>query len=96
MGRKSVPRSLVGARSPVFNADRRLTLIRRDDREADRYVIPSIAEDDGWLLAFVHDLKNESTVLVVMDAADFERGYVTKVTLPQRVPFGFHGNWIGD
>ena len=54
------------------------------------------AEDDGWLLTFVHDLKNESTEFVVMDAADFERGYVAKVALPQRVPFGFHGNWIGD
>ena len=54
------------------------------------------AEDDGWLLTFVHDLNTDSTEFVVMDAADFDRGYVAKVALPQRVPFGFHGNWIGD
>lgn len=54
------------------------------------------AEDDGWLLTFVHDLNAESTEFVVMDAADFARGYVARVALPQRVPFGFHGNWIGD
>ena len=54
------------------------------------------AEDDGWLLTFVHDLKNESTEFVVMDAADFDRGYVAKVALPLRGPFGFHGNWNGD
>lgn len=53
-------------------------------------------EDDGWLLTFVHDLNNETTDFVVMDAGDFDRGYVAKVTLPQRVPFGFHGNWISD
>ena len=32
--------------------------------------------------------------LVVLDAQDFDRGYVARVTLPQRVPFGFHGNWV--
>ena len=54
------------------------------------------AEDDGWLLTFVHDLAKETTDFVVIDALDFTRGYVAKVALPQRVPFGFHGNWIGD
>ncbi|MCO5318560.1 MAG: carotenoid oxygenase family protein [Microthrixaceae bacterium] len=55
------------------------------------------AEDDGWLMTFVHDLGEQSTDFVVMDAADFERGdYVARVRLPQRVPFGFHGNWVPD
>jgi carotenoid cleavage dioxygenase len=55
------------------------------------------AEDDGWLMTFVHDLGRRSAELVVMDAQDFTRtGYVARVTLPQRVPFGFHGNWVGD
>jgi 8'-apo-carotenoid 13,14-cleaving dioxygenase len=54
------------------------------------------AEDDGWLLTFVHDLGEGTTDFVVMDAAELERGYVAKVPLPQRVPFGFHGNWVSD
>ncbi|MEZ5238915.1 MAG: carotenoid oxygenase family protein [Microthrixaceae bacterium] len=55
------------------------------------------AEDDGWLMAFVHDLADRSTDFVVMDAADFGRtDYVARVRLPQRVPFGFHGNWVPD
>jgi len=53
-------------------------------------------EDDGWLLMFVHDLGTETTDFVVLDAQDLGRGYVARVQLPQRVPFGFHGNWISD
>ncbi len=54
------------------------------------------AEDDGWLLTLVHDLGANSAELVVLDAADLDRGYVAQVKLPQRVPFGFHGNWVSD
>lgn len=54
------------------------------------------AEDDGWLLTFVHDLRARSAEFVVIDAADFARGYVARVKLPQRIPFGFHGNWVDD
>ena len=55
------------------------------------------AEDDGWLVTYVHDLGKGTAEFVVMDAQDFDRGdYVAKVALPQRVPFGFHGNWVSD
>lgn len=54
------------------------------------------AEDDGWLVTYVHDLAAESAEFVVLDAQDFGRGYVARVPLPQRVPFGFHGNWVSD
>ena len=53
-------------------------------------------EDAGWLVTFVHDLGRQSTEFVVMDAEDLDRGYVASVPLPQRVPFGFHGNWVPD
>lgn len=58
--------------------------------------VDGTAEDDGWLMTFVHDLDREAAEFVVMDAQDLERGYVAQVPLPQRVPFGFHGNWVGD
>jgi carotenoid cleavage dioxygenase len=54
------------------------------------------AEDDGWLMTFVHDGTNDTAELVVIDAQDLARGYVARVMLPQRVPFGFHGNWVSD
>ena len=54
------------------------------------------AEDDGWLLTFVHDLGAGTADFVVLDAADLARGPVARVPLPQRVPFGFHGSWVSD
>ena len=54
------------------------------------------AEDAGWLLTFVHDQNADTAEFVVMDAQDLGRGYVAQVALPQRVPFGFHGNWVSD
>jgi carotenoid cleavage dioxygenase len=56
----------------------------------------SAAEDDGYLITYVHDLAQSSAEFVVMDAQDFDRGYLARVALPQRVPFGFHGNWVSD
>jgi 8'-apo-carotenoid 13,14-cleaving dioxygenase len=53
-------------------------------------------EDDGWLVTFVHDLSVGTAEFVVIDAQDFGRGYVAQVPLPQRVPYGFHGNWVSD
>jgi 8'-apo-carotenoid 13,14-cleaving dioxygenase len=54
------------------------------------------AEDDGWLLTFVHDVPKGTAELVVLDAQDISRGEVARVLLPQRVPYGFHGNWVSD
>jgi 8'-apo-carotenoid 13,14-cleaving dioxygenase len=56
----------------------------------------STDEDDGWLVTFVHDGNEQSAEFVVLDAQDLARGYVARVPLPQRVPFGFHGNWVRD
>lgn len=54
------------------------------------------AEDDGWLVTLVHDAGAGTAELVVLDGADFGRGEVARVVLPQRVPYGFHGNWVSD
>jgi carotenoid cleavage dioxygenase-like enzyme len=51
------------------------------------------AEDEGWVLAVVYDARRDRSALVVLDATDFGLGPVATVTLPQRVPFGFHGIW---
>jgi len=53
-------------------------------------------EDDGWIVTFVHDLAAGKAELVLLDARDLGRGYVARVLLPERIPFGFHGNWVPD
>jgi carotenoid cleavage dioxygenase len=57
---------------------------------------PGAAEDDGWLIAFVYDLSNNSSTLVVLDAGNIDREPAATIHLPVRVPLGFHGNWIAD
>ena len=53
-------------------------------------------EDEGWLLSFVYDGGRDGSDLVVLDATDVAGAPVATVTLPQRVPFGFHGNWVAS
>jgi carotenoid cleavage dioxygenase len=57
---------------------------------------PDAAEDDGWVLVYVHDGARNACDVVVLDAQDFTAPPVATVHLPVRVPFGFHGNWIAD
>ena len=54
------------------------------------------AEDDGWLMTFVHDRATDRSELVVLPAADPSGDPVARVLLPTRVPAGFHGNWVRD
>lgn len=70
-----------------------------------------VAEDDGYLLAYVFDeaqldgagnaLRNAKSELWVVDArtmgtVGWEESVVARVTLPQRVPYGLHGNWFSE
>jgi carotenoid cleavage dioxygenase len=52
------------------------------------------AEDEGWLLGFVVDTASDTTELAILDARDFEAPAVATVTLPHRIPPGFHGSWF--
>ena len=49
-------------------------------------------ENEGWLLAIDSDRNNSD--LVVFDATAVAAGPVGRVRLPQRIPDGFHGDWI--
>jgi carotenoid cleavage dioxygenase-like enzyme len=56
---------------------------------------PQAAEGDGWLLAVVWRGEQRRSDLIVLDADGIERGPLATVQLAHRVPFGFHGNWVG-
>lgn len=56
----------------------------------------SAGEDEGYVMAFAHDLDGGRTDLVILAAQDFAGEPVARIQLPVRVPLGFHGSWIAD
>ncbi len=83
-----------------YDADRKASetiSFGRDHVVSEAVFVPradDAAEDDGWYLALVNDVPNDTTDLVVLDASAPTEGPVASVHLPARVPLGFHGNWI--
>ena len=57
---------------------------------------PGADELAGWYLSYVYDPVRNGSDLVIIDASNFTGKPVARVHLPQRVPHGFHGNWITD
>ena len=63
------------------------------------------SEDDGWILSYVFDESQldadgnagltAKSELWVIDAREMQE-VVCKVQLPQRVPYGLHGNWFSE
>jgi carotenoid cleavage dioxygenase-like enzyme len=51
-------------------------------------------EDAGYLMTYVFDATTNASEFVIFDAATMSDEPVATVHLP-RVPFGFHGNWVG-
>lgn len=51
-------------------------------------------EDEGWMIGMVVDTNTETSELVILDAANFTAPPVATVHIPQRIPPGFHGNFI--
>jgi carotenoid cleavage dioxygenase len=57
---------------------------------------PDSAEDDGYVMAFVHNPDRGAADLVILAAQDFTADPVGRIHLPARIPLGFHGSWIPD
>ncbi len=57
---------------------------------------PDADEDDGWVISLTSDAAADTSQLLVLNARDFTGEPQAVVHLPQRVPFGFHGNWVPD
>jgi len=53
-------------------------------------------EDEGFVITYVYDETRNGSDLVILDAGSFTERPIATIRLPQRVPFGFHGNWIPD
>ena len=53
------------------------------------------SEDEGFVVAFVYDQEKDKSEFIILDAENFSGTPLARVLLPSRVPFGFHGSWIG-
>lgn len=51
---------------------------------------------DGYLMTYVYDAATDRSDLVILDTTDLAAAPVASIHLPQRVPYGFHGNWLAD
>jgi len=56
----------------------------------------SDSELDGFVMSIVHDLEKDKSKLIIIDAENFSDKPVSEIYLPQRVPFGAHGSWLGN
>ncbi|GLT53564.1 hypothetical protein SLA2020_268270 [Shorea laevis] len=51
-------------------------------------------EDDGWIITFVHNEDTDISQVYIIDTNNFSCEPVVKITLPCRVPYGFHGAFM--
>ncbi|KDP34146.1 hypothetical protein JCGZ_07717 [Jatropha curcas] len=54
----------------------------------------SVEEDDGWIITFVHNEDTNISQAYIIDTKKFRNEPVAKITLPCRVPYGFHGAFM--
>jgi all-trans-8'-apo-beta-carotenal 15,15'-oxygenase len=52
------------------------------------------AEDDGWLMGFVHDGLTSQTEVAILDARRVADGPVCTLKLRENAGITFHGNWV--
>ena len=52
------------------------------------------AEDDGFVVLYAHDENTDQSHFRIIDAQDFAGPPLAEVALPQRIPYGPHGNWF--
>ena len=57
---------------------------------------PDADEDDGYVMAYIHNPDRGPAGLVILAAQDFTAEPIARVHLPARIPLGFRGSWIAD
>jgi len=51
-------------------------------------------EDDGYCLGIISNSQGRESKLLIIDAKNISAGPVASITIPVRVPNGFHANWV--
>jgi carotenoid cleavage dioxygenase len=52
------------------------------------------AEDDGWLVTYVHDERERTDEMVFVNAQNVSAPPGACIRIPGRIPYGFHGAWV--
>ncbi len=52
------------------------------------------SEDEGYLLSLVYNQETDKSDLIILNAKEPKSGPLATIHLPQRVPYGFHGEWV--
>ena len=60
------------------------------------FVAAGEGEDEGWVMTLCHDEASGQSRFLILDAQHFDAPPVAMIELPQRIPYGAHGNWIPD
>ncbi|CAK9144524.1 unnamed protein product [Ilex paraguariensis] len=56
--------------------------------------VGGLEEDDGWIITFVHNENTNMSQVYIVDTKNISSEPVAKITLPGRVPYGFHGAFM--
>ena len=91
-------RSNVVAHVDLVDGVRRVWEVPPGDAISEAVFTPAgggAAEGEGWLTAVIYRQAQDVSAFVVFDAQDVARGPIASAKLPRRVPFGFHGQWVG-
>ena len=55
---------------------------------------PGAEEDDGYVLVLHYDQARNASEFDVLDARNIAGEAIARVRIPNRIPYGFHGNWV--
>jgi carotenoid cleavage dioxygenase len=55
---------------------------------------PDAEEDEGFVLNLLFDAKGDRTAIDILDARAIDAEPLARLWLEERVPVGFHGNWL--
>lgn len=53
-------------------------------------------DDEGWILNLNHDETTGKSKFIILDAQNFSAPPIATIHLPERIPYGAHGNWVPD
>jgi carotenoid cleavage dioxygenase-like enzyme len=68
------------------------------DQPGEPIFVPRTAdapEGDGWILSVIHRADDNTADLLVLNAQDIAGDPEAVLSIPARIPSGFHGNWVG-